>query len=840
MSFKVILVTILTCPVLILPQDEINVPTTNKLSTTSQPNLTCSVIKSVANCSNRGLPDVPTTLPATITVLLMDHNKVKNLTSKNFARFENLTHLDISHNIIKQVADDSFGGLTHLQCLHMEGNRVQCADKALSVLHSLEELCLDGSSNMTFGEHFQNLTKLTSLSLSGHEGECKLYNIYNNTFEYVPHLKLLNLTYCDLRNIEAGAFVPLRRIEVLDISDNYYMYFRNFQNVTYGLINSSIQILKANSIVKPWSVCNILYKEHLQHLKNTGLQKLFIDHNRLEVFGTGTLLTFPESLWYISARSNLFTFGPYVYELKQMTNVTHLYLGQNLLQSLPYFPHIRHKTQKNIVLCDTDSDSICQYRNRYKSIYNQEPIAIPPPSPSSQNSKPKPMWLIVPPNLQVLALPCEKVSFNIGWTKVTANNITTIDISCNWFSQWTGPVEGLEKLEILDLSHNTAQYVSRHFFSSFPQLKKLNISSNNVGFVTRMRNDSLIFDNLTSLEVLDMSFNDIHSLPDNIFQDLVSVKTINLSFNSLYLDLPLRVAHMKNLQLLDLSNNQIRWFSDVLMQDLDTLAASHNVTVHMIYNPISCTCSNLDFLNWMKSSRVLFTKVHNYTCAFEDKTFSPMGQFEDTVNRLQKECSTHLGLVLGCVFVIVIVLVIISGAMAYRYRWNMRYWYYAARLRLKSELLVDEEGESFTFYAFVSHADEDEDFVVDEMRNRLETEESGINLNIHHRDFIPGQDIASNILSAIQRSRKTVVVLSRYFLESYWCMYELQMANMESIKTGRDVLIIIMYEDISTRKIPKEVLYHLKTDSYITYPRYRDEDQVDLFWRRLIAAIKNT
>jgi hypothetical protein len=57
----------------------------------------------------------------------------------------------------------------------------------------------------------------------------------------------------------------------------------------------------------------------------------------------------------------------------------------------------------------------------------------------------------------------------------------------------------------------------------------------------------------------------------------------------------------------------------------------------------------------------------------------------------------------------------------------------------------------------------------------------GFKLCIHERDFIPGNDIASNITSAVHNSRKTVVVMSQNYRQSYWCMFEYNMARMESI-----------------------------------------------------------
>ncbi|XP_041351606.1 LOW QUALITY PROTEIN: toll-like receptor 4 [Gigantopelta aegis] len=786
----------------------------------------CTVIKTVANCSHQELSGVPSRLPKTITVLLMDHNKLFSLPSHEFSKFKNLTDLDISNNVIHYVSDDAFHGVTRLQRLHMENNNVQCPQKALSVLHSLEELYVDGSINITFGEYFQNLSKLTNLTLFGSLDGCKIKHIYNYTFKYVPHLKLLNISNCDLKTIDSGSFLPLRHIEELDISNNNHLNFGNFQNATYGLINSSIRVLRANGIVTRWSVCNILKDQHTQHLRNTRLEKMYFDHNRLECIDLGALQNLPDTLWYVSTRFNRFTNGPYIVALEVMRKVTHLYLGNDDSKSMPHLPYPR---RRNSVQFESDSS-----QSGLKHMWNTT-RSIPLTPPILKSSYYSPISISLPPHLQLLQLTCKKMVFDITWLRFKPNNLTTLILNCNLLSRWIGPVEGLDNLQHLDLSNNLARFVSTHFFTSFPNLRLLNISFNFLGSMLYQANQSLILDNLTSLEVLDMSLNDIGSLPENIFRDLVSVKVLNVSTNVLYLDLPLRVAHMKNLQLLDLSNNQIRWFSETLMRDLDTIAKSTNITVQMILNPISCTCDNLDFLSWMRSSKIIFLDVYNYTCAFENETFSLIGTFEDTVIRLQNECKGYLILVLGSVFGGILVFVIMVGAIIYRYRWNLRYWYYAARRNHQNLMLLDTDEDSLTFDAFVSYADKDREFV-NEMKNSVETE-AGLKLNIGDRNFDQDKQIPSNILSAIQTSRKTVAILSSFYLEDKQCEYELQIANIESIKTGRDVLVMIMYEDISTKKLPKEVSYRLKTESYITYPHNEDEDRIKLFWRQVITAL---
>ena len=107
------------------------------------------------------------------------------------------------------------------------------------------------------------------------------------------------------------------------------------------------------------------------------------------------------------------------------------------------------------------------------------------------------------------------------------------------------------------------------------------------------------------------------------------------------------------------------------------------------------------------------------------------------------------------------------------------YIYYMTRnkYRISSPLHKD----TFIFDAFISYAEEDGDFAVNESIAQLE-DLRGLQLClISKRDFRPGTEIAANITEAITKSRKTIIVLSENSLHSNWCMFEFNMARMESI-----------------------------------------------------------
>lgn len=63
-------------------------------------------------------------------------------------------------------------------------------------------------------------------------------------------------------------------------------------------------------------------------------------------------------------------------------------------------------------------------------------------------------------------------------------------------------------------------------------------------------------------------------------------------------------------------------------------------------------------------------------------------------------------------------------------------------------------------------------------------------LCIHERDFVPGVGIADNIVECIGASKRIILVLSRHFLSSPWCQYEVQVALTELHQKRKSKLLI--------------------------------------------------
>ena len=181
------------------------------------------------------------------------------------------------------------------------------------------------------------------------------------------------------------------------------------------------------------------------------------------------------------------------------------------------------------------------------------------------------------PKLQLLDL-----SFNSGYYELVAGSFdglgSVIDLHLHHSAITTlnsDTFHGLSSLEKLDLSFNNigSSSMSKDLFSNVPKLKTLNLRRNKLNtMVTNYR----IFENILSLENLDMSENNCEQLAENIFTKLTALKTLDLHGNNLGRQLSGEkgenlFASLKKLISLNLNSNGIRWIPSNLFENLKSL-----------------------------------------------------------------------------------------------------------------------------------------------------------------------------------------------------------------------------------------------------------------------------
>ena len=97
---------------------------------------------------------------------------------------------------------------------------------------------------------------------------------------------------------------------------------------------------------------------------------------------------------------------------------------------------------------------------------------------------------------------------------------------------------------------------------------------------------------------------------------------------------------------------------------------------------------------------------------------------------------------------------------------------------------------------FICYSSKDRNWAMEELLTELEGRRS-FSCFIDFRDFIPGMKITENIYQAIDRSRNTVLILSPDFVDSNWCIFDLEISL---IRKPANQVVPIVYREC---KIPE-------------------------------------
>lgn len=100
---------------------------------------------------------------------------------------------------------------------------------------------------------------------------------------------------------------------------------------------------------------------------------------------------------------------------------------------------------------------------------------------------------------------------------INATGLRELYIQDNFLFSWDGPVRGIENVEIADMSNNYCSHISKSFLNYAKGVKFLKMSKNDIGKSLSNDIEGEIFNNTKSLEVLDLSYNNIIALSELIF-----------------------------------------------------------------------------------------------------------------------------------------------------------------------------------------------------------------------------------------------------------------------------------------------------------------------------------
>ncbi|XP_062289949.1 toll-like receptor 2 isoform X2 [Scomber scombrus] len=437
---------------------------------------------------------------------------------------------------------------------------------------------------------------------------------------------------------------------------------------------------------------------------------------------------------------------------------------------------------------------------------------------------------------KLFAVPCKTSGdlLDLEFLDITGNLITDLvlrEMMCNGNGV-------LFNLQTINISRNHLRSINSQLFTKLDKLKNIDMSGNIIYTMPETCNwpPNLQYLNLssmhlekattclpTSLRIIDLSYNDLTGF--NI--ELPLLTELYISGNKIK-SLPDGGLYPR-LSFLSIQNNDLNAFSK---NDLKTFKILKNLEAGA--NTYDCSC---DFLAFMTSDltnhRITFgDEFKSYIC---DSPDAARGKTVADARLSVFECHTALALSLLGLGILAVFLLFAGLCHRFNVMWYMKMTWAWLKAKRKPKL---KKGE-FEYDAFVSYSEMDSGWVEAHLIPELEQSEPPLRLCLHKRDFVPGSWILDNIMNAIEKSHKTLFIISKHFVRSEWCKYELDYTHFRLFDQNVDTVVLILLEPIDKETIPKKFCKLRRVMNSRTYLEWPDEDnQINRFWQSLRAAIR--
>lgn len=766
-----------------------------------------------ADCLGRQLDRIPwRQLPSTLEQVDLSYNKLQTVHGEDFENLPRLQVLQLQFNNISHIDEDAFKHNRVLENLNIFNNSLhEIPAKALMPLTNLK--ILDMSNNLyrhaTLAEGFSKFVKLKVLSMGG----SLVMGLKKRDFQPLKNIKLQtfaikctsNLSYYELGSLEViqtqqmGFDIAIdQRPEALplmlsDIANKTFtaiqfrnlfefMYFTGKKDIFYNLrYVKAYQLIfhrgKFNENLLRMALMNLQEANTVQRLR---LQ--YIDFARSPTFtdsGAGSSITNLEldrlDLWYISNPDVL----RFDWRFTWFDKVKELSLQHMYFNSVPCGAWAEMGSVE--VLDVSNNRQVDSLLLNKRCDYTGSA-----------------------PHLRI---------FNLS----TNSLVSLKDVSYL--------TKGFERLQVLDLSNNK--------LGSLEGSRDCVWKPNIIRFIAH--HNQFVSEALqclpTAVQFLDLSNCGLGQLDMTFFDKTTELTELLLSGNKIKFIPPhWRSASLQSLTLDGNSFGVISVESFREMPRLSRLSAGNN--------PYHCTCELHAFIQQTQSQgKVNLTEwPENYKCYHPEP-------FLNTLIALyfpgHVACDIRLVILISVAVTTVMVMILMLICYIFNIPWYTRAIYQIVRAKYRAHKeRTAGEGEVFVYHAFISYSHSDADWVRDQLLPCLENNRNPYRLCIHERDFMPGKWIIDNIIDNIESSRKVIFVLSRHFVNSEWCNYELYFAQQRAMgKTFSDVILVVM-EPIDPNSLPSKyckLKKMLSTKTYLDWPQ--QPKQQPFFWAQLKSVL---
>ncbi|XP_041112329.1 toll-like receptor 1 [Polyodon spathula] len=749
--------------------------------------------------SNQQLTRIPPDLSPSTQYLDLSHNNITRVNDEDLAAVPNLCILELHHNPLEYISPTAF----------LKNSKLEALNISYSLLKAIPDLLLpalrvlDVSSNLygsyALGSSFKNMECLFSLALGSPYATSVNYTDFTPV-QNIP-LRHLSLGYGEgLQSYESGSFTQILSLRKLTLIMPFCERFSMFQDILNDLQRTQVESLVLVKFLPRY--CNISCDPFeglrlMRSLKNITFMDTW--------FNSSVLYKFLQNLYSSPIQVTAFL------------NITYNEDTEELHMDCDPGKHALNL--KAVIL-----DGILHYQMRYPKFsinvtcYSQ--LTYLKFSGSGMNISPCNLLSSLP-SLEVLDVSNNLLTYNGFWwhgcsyTKVFPA-LKQLNLSNNRFKKLCFIAEKTQQmraLETLDLSSNSIELEGQCSWPS--HLTNLILSNNILG--------NSVFNYLSPhFRNLDLSKTGISVLTKDMLSRLPNLTHLFLSSNGLQV-LPADLW-APSIEVLHVDHNAISVISQDSLKGLPglkELKAGHE--------PFSCKCDSYWFVTTF-DKRLLPDWPWQYTCSYPPELY---GMLLEEYQPGRVACEPWIQAAIAVLVMLTVVLVLSLTFYACDGAWYLKMLWVWIRVKRRSSQETERlENASFHYHAFISYSQHDSNWVDKQLAPNIE--KAGFSLCIHERDFVPGDWIIDNIINCVERSYKTLFVLSQSFIRSEWCNYELFFAQHRALTIQQDSLVFILLEPIPADSLPRKFMKLrtlLRQQTYLEWPK--EERKQKVFWASL-------
>ncbi|XP_050403164.1 toll-like receptor 4 [Patella vulgata] len=682
------------------------------------------------DCSHGGFSTVPDNLPVNTTYLYLNNNKIKHLLNNQFVKLTNLKYLNLSFNPISDIHENAFNNLYQLQVLQLNGHDLNyshqslpdevfkpltslkrlsirsqvkytgnikqftATSKAFGYLINLQHLSVDSWIIEKFNLGFSKLFNLQELDLSSidyTEFNCQLPYITNNTFivfKSIP-ISTINLKGCVLYYIDKDAFAPLPSLVniVLSTAFESNLAIPDLIPTLHVFKNRTLKSVKmVNCFPHFWYFHVSGYPLSLDILSDICIEYLDLSNNQINMVDFSAFLTVPiprltKCLKHLDLSGNIIS--------GKITHPLDFYLLFPKFVNLEYLDLSNQKKFQmggNIGFHDIETSNV------------RVPIQLPK-------------------NLRYLYV--DGLVWRLGTLPITnctgGSNMISLNMSYTrlTFSS-KSKIIGLENLQIVDFTECNCRFIDQSFFDTFPNLTTMRLSSVNLDNDVFFNIGKRLFKPLKNLQNLDLTKNLLRILPADIFDDLTELKTISLSFNNL-VSIP-DLSTLVNLHNIYLSYNALAIVDEQTRSTLDKLTSDKNpIHVSLFGNTFSCTCESSSLLAWFYQTRVDLDG-RNYSCIDKMGKKTTTRLITNHFRALQLHCVSSTWLTVAVTGISLLLVALLTSFVFVKNKLKIK----LILLRMIGRYIKPRRREEFLYDVCILYADDVYQWVCHDLRVELE------------------------------------------------------------------------------------------------------------------------